>query len=322
MTRFVFFGTPEYAVPSFEALLAAGHTCLLAVTRPDKPRGRGHHIDAPPVKHAALAAGVPVAQPPGLKDETAIAPITAALRNADVGVVIAYGRILPPAIFEAPRHGCINAHASLLPDLRGPAPIQWAVASGRAETGVTVQRVAPALDTGAVYACGRTPVGPDDTADTVRTRLAAMSAALLVHTVEALCAGTAVGTPQNDAAATWAPKLTKADGNVDWSAPAAAIAGRIRGFAPWPGQWTRYTAAGALPVRVRLTAAQADDTPADAPPGTVTAVSKAGIAVATGRGVLTIRELQPESRSAVSAAAFAAGRRTAPGDRFEPVEAV
>ena len=304
-------GSPDFAVPSLEALLA-GHDVALVVTQPDKPAGRGARLTAPPVKVVAERAGVPVYQP-----RTARAPeVAERLRQtgAELGVVVAYGKILPPAVLTAFPRGCINVHGSILPHHRGAAPIQRAVIEGDRETGVTIMQLDEGMDTGPVLLERRTPIGPRETAGELFVRLAPLGAEALLEAIDGLAAGRLTARPQDGAAATHAAMLTKADGAIDFAGPADRVAARIRGVDPWPGAVAMLRGA-----RVKLFgAAPAEPPPPPAPPGTVLAADDRGLLVACGAGAVAIAEVQVPGRRRVTAAELARGRGIAPGDVLEP----
>jgi methionyl-tRNA formyltransferase len=308
----VFLGSGAFAIPSFEALLDAGHDVAALVTQPDKEKGRGRGLAPPPLKPVAEARGVPVLQPRRVREPGAVR----ALRTLqpDVQVVVAYGQILPRAVLDIPPRGTVNVHGSLLPRYRGAAPIQWAIANGERETGVTTMLLDEGLDTGPMLLSRATPIGDEETATDLEPRLARMGAALLVETLARLGDGTLVPRPQVDAEATLARILRKEDGRVDWTRPAAEIAARARGFHPWPGSTTRHDGKDLKLLRVRAESAAGGG---DVAPGTITAVDRAGLVVAAGDGSrLRLLEVQPESRRAMDAAAFAAGARLQPGTRL------
>jgi len=236
--RTVFLGTPDFAVPTLERLVAAGHKVLLVLTQPDRPKGREGRLAPSPVKEAALRLGLALHQPERVRRPEVVELLRAL--ETDAMVVVGYGQIIPQAIIDLPRHGIVNVHASLLPRYRGAAPIQWAVANGEAITGVTTMRIDAGLDTGDVLMKYETPIGAEEDALQLSVRLAAAGADLLVKTLGALESGCAAPIPQNDAEATYAPILKKEDGLIDWSLPAPEIFNRVRGFLPWPGAWTRY----------------------------------------------------------------------------------
>src|SRR5215831_6197728 len=230
--RIVFLGTPAFAVPTLDALLGSRHRVVAVLTRPDRPRGRGQRMFDAPVKARAAAAGIPVLQPDRLRDPVFVESLAAL--HADLGVVAAYGAMLPEPVISAPRLGTINVHASLLPRYRGAAPVHRAIIAGERETGVTIMRVVKALDAGPMLAAAPRPIEPDETSVEVERDLAARGAALLVATLEELAAGRVQETAQDDAAATYAPRLTKEDGTVDWTVSAERLHNLVRGLHPWP----------------------------------------------------------------------------------------
>jgi len=295
----VYAGTPEFAVPALEALVAAGHRLLAVYTQPDRPAGRGRALTAPPVKRRALELGLAVRQPATLKDAAAAAALAALA--PEVMVVAAYGLLLPPAVLAVPRLGCVNIHASLLPRWRGAAPVQRALLAGDAVTGVSIMRMDEGLDTGPVYATVPVAIGPRDTAAALATRLAEVGAQALLTTLAALGRGAAVATPQPAAGASYARKLDKAEALIDWQCAAAAIDRQVRAFLPWPVAETRFRGA-----QLRIHAAEPVAGAAPAPPGTVLAAGAAGVDVATGAGGLRLLRLQLAGRGVVSAGEFAA----------------
>ncbi|MGE3511263.1 MAG: methionyl-tRNA formyltransferase [Vicinamibacterales bacterium] len=310
--RIVFFGTPDFALPTLDALLGSRHPVVGVVTQPDRPRGRGQQLRAGPVKARALTAGVTVLQPVSLKDASFIEALTAL--RADLGVVAAYGKILTETILAIPRLGMINVHASLLPRYRGAAPIHRAVAAGDTVTGVTIMRVVRALDAGAMLASVRRPIGPDDTSEDVERDLATSGAALLVDTVERLAHGPIPEEPQDDSRASYAPRLSKEDGLVDWTQPAGRIHDQIRGMRPWPGAYSYLN--GERLILLRSTVDEASQPVGG--PGTIMAARGEVLRIATGAGTLLVRELQSEGKRPMGTREFLAGRRFTPGDRFGP----
>ncbi len=234
--RILFLGTPEFALRTLDAVLGSPHEVVGIVTQPDRPRGRGQRLAPPPVKVRGEAAGLPVFQPERLKDEG----LLDALRQLrpDLGVVAAYGRLIPRVLLDLPRLGMVNVHASLLPKYRGAAPIARAIMDGARETGVTIMRVVEALDAGPMLAASRTPIDPDETGETLERRLGEIGAQLLVETLDPIERGHAVETPQDDGQATYAPRILKADGLIDWEAPAGAIHDKVRALVPWPHAFT------------------------------------------------------------------------------------
>jgi methionyl-tRNA formyltransferase len=308
--RVAFFGTPRFAVPTLETLLGSRHTVCGVVTQPDRPRGRGHQITHSPVKAVALEHRLPLLQPARLK-EPAFAD---ALREwqPDIGVVAAYGKLIPDEILSLPRLGMINVHASLLPKYRGAAPIQRAIIDGEAETGVTIMRIDTLLDAGAMLAKVTRPIGPDDTSDSVECDLARLGADLLLEVLEQIAAGTQREERQDFMLATFAPRLTKEEGVIDWSLPATYIHNRVRGLHPWPHASTHLDGERIILLKTRV-----EPSTTDAAPGTIVDVSSDAIHVATGHGGrIAIEQLQPEGRRPMSAREFAAGRRVRAGNTF------
>jgi methionyl-tRNA formyltransferase len=236
--KLVFLGTPEFAVPSLEALASNGHNVLAVYTQPDRARGRGGKPAMPPVKAAAIHLGIPVHQPERIRRPEVVAELAGL--HAELMVVVGYGQMIPRSILDLPPHGIINVHASLLPKYRGAAPIQWAIANGETVTGVTTMRIDEGLDTGAILLQAEMPIGETETAAELSPRLAALGAGLLIETLRRLESGTLIPEPQEAAQATYAPILKKEDGLIDWSLPAVKISNRIRGFQPWPGAYTFF----------------------------------------------------------------------------------
>jgi methionyl-tRNA formyltransferase len=309
--RVVFFGTPAFAVPTLAALLASSHEVVAVVTQPDKPRGRGQRISDAPVKALAVERRLPVLQPDRLSPELFEPPFRAL--QADLGVVAAYGKILPQWLLDAPTHGMINVHASLLPKYRGAAPVHRAVINGERETGVTIMRVVKALDAGPMMAREVRPIGLNESSDVVERDLAVMGAALLVKVVDDLAAGRAQEVPQNDREATYAHRLTKDEGLIDFTLPASVIHNRIRGLRPWPNAYT-YLQGQRLVIHQARVSATSGHT---AEPGVCLAAGAAGITVGCGDGgAIDILQLQPEGRRAMSVRDYLAGRATLPGQKF------
>ena len=305
----VFFGTPEFAVPTLDAILASSHRVVGVVTQPDKPRGRGQKLTDAPVKARALSAGLPVFQPSTMKDAAFVEQL--ASLGADIGVVAAYGKILTEAVLATPRLGMINVHASLLPKYRGAAPVHRSVMAGDDVTGVTIMRVVKALDAGAMLATVERAIGPDDTSDQVEADLARLGATLLVQTLDRLAQGPVVETPQDDAGATYAHRLSREDGVVNWSLAARDIHNQIRGLHPWPHAFSFIDGARLILHRSSWT-----PEPASAEPGTILVAHGEVLSVATGDGTVLITELQAEGKRPAHTREFLAGRRLAPGQRF------
>jgi methionyl-tRNA formyltransferase len=308
--RVVFFGTPQFAVPSLEHLITSPHQVVGVVTQPDRPRGRGQKVTDAPVKTTALQHGLPIYQPARLRDSE----VEDMLRTwaPDLGVVAAYGRIIPESLLSLPRLGMINVHASLLPRYRGAAPVQRAVMDGVPLTGVTIMRMVAALDAGGMFAKVTRPVGPDDTSDVVERDLADLGAALLLDVIADLVAGTAVEEPQDDRLSTYAAKVTKDEGLTDWSLPAIDIHNRIRGLYPWPHAYTYLDNERLILLRSHVGSPGRSELP-----GTIVDTSGGLLHVATGQsGRLTIDEVQPEGRRAMKTRDYLAGHPIQPGARF------
>jgi methionyl-tRNA formyltransferase len=312
MLRVVFFGTPRFALPTLEMLLqSAGHQIVGVVTQPDRPSGRGQRMSEPPVKALAAARGIPVWQPTRLKDESFL--VTVRALAPDIGVVAAYGRILPQVLLDIPRHGLLNVHASLLPRYRGASPVQRAVMNGDSETGVTIMRVVLALDAGPMLARTARRIGPDETSEDVEADLARMGARLLAETLDALEAGTAVEVAQDDRLATYAPRLTKEDGVVDWRKPAVAVHDHVRGLKPWPQAFSTLGTARVVVARGRPDETRA----AGAEPGTVLEAVGDRFLVRCGEATTyQLLEVQPEGRRVMTAREFLNGHPVAPGSCF------
>lgn len=305
----VFFGTPDFAVPTLDALLASSHRVVGVVTQPDKPRGRGQKTSAGPVKARALAAGLEVLQPPTMKDAAFVEQLTRL--GADIGVVAAYGKILTEAVLAAPRLGMVNVHASLLPKYRGAAPVHRSVMAGDTVTGVTIMRVVKALDAGAMLATVERPIGLDDTSDDVEADLARLGAALLVQTLDRLAEGPVVETPQPDADATYAHRLTREDGIVNWALPARVIHDQIRGLHPWPHAFSYVDGTRLIFHRSTWSPEQTS-----AEPGTIVSAHGDTLGIATAEGTLFLTEVQSEGKRPSRTREFLTGRRLSPGQRF------
>jgi len=310
--RIAFFGTPEFAVPTLQKLIDSRHDVIAVVSQPDRPKGRGHHEQPTPTRTSGDRAGVAVLQPARVRDEAFYQAVRG--MDLDLGVVAAYGRILPDELLAIPRLGMINVHASLLPEYRGAAPVHRAVIDGRRETGVTIMRVVRELDAGPMFAKITRPIGPDATSVEVEQDLARVGADLLLDVVEQIAAGTAREEPQDHDRATYAPKLTKGEGAIDWGQPGARIHDLVRGLQPWPlvsahldGQ--RYVIHRTLRTGERASVSG----------GTVVHAAGDVIEVAAGDGeVLRIVQLQPEGKRVMTAREFLAGRRIVPGAQLRP----
>jgi methionyl-tRNA formyltransferase len=304
-------GTPEFAVPSLQALIRAGEEVIAVVTQPDKPKGRGKRLAVPPVKELAIGYNIPVLQPGKIRDEGFIS-IMKDLRP-DIIVVIAYGKILPKAVLDIPPKGCINVHASLLPKYRGAAPINWAIINGEKETGVTTMLMDEGMDTGDILLTERISIKPEDTAADIHDRLKHVGATLLAETIKGVQSGTLRPIPQAHIQATYAPMLKKEDGRIDWGMGPQEIANLTRGLNPWPGAYTRWQG-----MQIKIFKAYGlSGEKATVEPGTVIKTSADGVDVATGTGILRITELQPENRSRMSASEFIRGYKIGKGQIFD-----
>ncbi|MGD8703177.1 MAG: methionyl-tRNA formyltransferase [Desulfosarcina sp.] len=302
----VFMGTPDFAVPPLRALVECSHTVLSVVTQPDRPKGRGRILTAPPVKVAAEQTGIPVLQPETVRSDAfnrhmaELAP--------DLFVVVAFGQILPPSLLDIPRLGSINVHASLLPRHRGAAPIQWAIIHGDEETGVTTMMMDAGMDTGDILLVEKTAIGADETAARLHDRLSQMGARTLVQTLERLQEGTLTRTAQDHAQATYAPMLKRSDGEIDWSLPAERIERLIRGMTPWPGVYTFSQG-----MRLKIFKAHVMERDISVPPGTILECFPGELRVATGSSALAISEIQGESGKRLPIDDFLCGCRLPDG---------
>jgi methionyl-tRNA formyltransferase len=305
--RAIFFGTPEFAVPTLRALCEVAEV-VLVVTQPDRPKGRGMKLAPPPVKELALSLGIPVEQPTKVRTPDFAERLRAL--KADVAVVVAYGRILPAGVLAAPRLGCVNVHASLLPKLRGAAPIQWSIVRGERETGVCLMQMDEGLDTGPVFARRSLSIGPDETTAELSERLSALGAELLRDELPHYLAGERPPVAQEHALATLAPILRKEDGAVDWSRPAAQLHDLVRGFSPWPSAYTFVAG-----LRLKLHRTQVVEGQGE--PGTILSAGRDGIVVACAGGALRLLEVQAEGARRMTAAEFLVGHKLEPGARFQ-----
>lgn len=306
--RIVFFGSPDFALPSLDALVAAGHAVGLVVSQPAKPVGRSATLLDPPVARRAKELGLPVFQPPTLREPAAVARLEEA--GADLFVVVAYGKILAQRVLDLPRLGCVNVHGSVLPRWRGASPVQAALLAGDAESGVSIMRMEAGMDTGPVYAVRSGPIAEGEDAGSLSARLAREGAELLLATLPPIEAGTAVPAAQDDALATVCPKVRREDGQADFSRSPGELVNRLRAFTPWPGLFAFRAGR-----RVKLLAAKAAAGRPDAAPGEVLAAGDA-IVVACGHGALAVSRLQSEGRKPLDAGTFARGERVVPGERW------
>jgi methionyl-tRNA formyltransferase len=316
--KLIFMGTPEFAVPSLKKLIEAGHEVLAVFTQPDRPVGRKQVVTPPPVKVFAAERGIRVHQPLKIKTAEARAEIEPLFKQADAGIVAAYGRILPDYILAAPRLGCINVHSSLLPKYRGAAPINWAIAGGERETGVTIMQMDAGLDTGAMLMQGSLTIGERETAAELTPRLAVLGASLLVETLARLERGEITPISQNDAEATLAPILKREDGQVDWTMTAEEIFNRQRGFTPFPGCYTFLDG-----QRIELASLAAEPASSeDAAPGVVCEIAKDFFVVVCGNGTrLKVTEVQPAGKRTMPVRDFLNGAKITVGSRFESEKA-
>lgn len=315
----VFMGTPEFAVPSLVALIENGYAVAAVVTQPDRPKGRKRILTPPPVKVEAEARGIPVMQPEKLRNPAAIAELSH--YAPDLIVTAAYGQILPKAVLDMPRLGCINVHGSLLPKYRGAAPIQYAIMNGETETGVTLMYMEEGLDTGAMISAFRVPIEDEDDTGTLFDKLSLAGANLLLEAMPDLIAGRIAAVPQNDAEATYAPMLKREHERIDWSLSPAAVFNQVRALRPWPGAFTTIEGSGELLKiwrcgKSRPSGSTLRDEARDAAPGTVIALTKEGIEVSCGDGSIIVTELQPAGKTAMKAAEFGKSGRLRPGDRL------
>ncbi len=299
--RLAFMGTPDFAVPVLHALVDAGHDIARVYTQPPRPAGRGKALRPSPVHKAADALGLPAETPASFRDPEVIAGL--AVLNLEAAIVVAYGQILPQAALDAPRLGCLNLHASLLPRWRGAAPIQRAIMAGDAETGVSVMQMEAGLDSGPVLACETIPITAEDTAATLHDRLAALGAPLMVKTLEAYAAGEITPVPQSENGVTYAAKIGKAEARVDWSRPAAELGAHIRGLSPFPGAWCEIG-----PERVKLLMARPE--PGLGKPGEAL---DDRLLIACGDGVLRLVSLQRAGKAPMDAETFLRGFPVARG---------
>ena len=306
--RILFMGTPDFAVASLSALLAAGHEVCGVFTQPDKPKNRGMKLQASPVKEFALAHDIPVFQPVKMRDGEAMGYI----RDLDPALIVvaAYGRILPDDILDYPAHGCINVHSSLLPRYRGAAPINWAILNGDRTTGVTIMHMAAELDAGDIILQGETDIGPDETAPELFDRLAALGGALLVEAVGQIERGEAARMPQTASEVTYAPMLGRELSPMDWTKPAQTLHDQVRGLLPWPCATAEFGG-----VRCKVFSTAVLDGTTDLKPGTVAEAGKDGIVMACGGGsLLRVRELQPDGKKRMAAADFLRGHPLTAGE--------
>jgi methionyl-tRNA formyltransferase len=305
----IFMGTPDFAIPSLTLLLASDNTLAGVITQPDRPRGRGKQLQPPPVKGLAQQHGIPIIQPGKVKDDDCMKWLKA--QHPDLIVVVAFGQILPPRILRLPSHGCINLHASLLPNYRGAAPINWTIMNGDTKTGVTTMFMNEWMDTGDILLQRETAIEPDEDAPALRNRLATLGAKLLLETIHRLKRGELTALPQDHSKASYAPPLKKEDGRIDWQRSAQEIQNQIRGTLPWPGAFTRVGN-----KLFKIFKSELGRSTTKEPPGTVTDVSTCGITVITGNGHLLITEVQLQDRKRMAVAEFVKGNPITTGTQL------
>ncbi|MEE9259466.1 MAG: methionyl-tRNA formyltransferase [Nitrospinaceae bacterium] len=307
----VFMGTPDFAVPTLKTLHTSRHSVLGVVTQPDRPKGRGQGLQASPVKQYAVENGLPVFQPEKSSAPESVAELAAL--QPDLIVVIAYGQILRENLLSLPRHFCMNVHASLLPQYRGAAPINWAIINGDRETGVTTMKMDKGLDTGDILLMKKVVIEQEDTARDLHDKLAEAGGALALETIEQLQQGRLKFIPQNDAESTYAPKLTKEDGCLNWEQEAEALRNRVRGMEPWPGAFGFLKGKRLRFCKVETGPGEKEDTP-----GEVMRVSDYGIEIGTLKDRIIVTEIQPEGKKRMDVKSYLQGHPVASGDRFEP----
>ena len=321
--RIVFMGTPDFSVPALKALVEAGHQVIAVVTQPDKPKGRGKEVQMTPVKIQAMEYGIPVYQPAKVREASFVEVLKGL--EADLYVVIAFGQILPKAVLELPKYGCINIHASLLPKYRGAAPIQWCVIDGERETGITTMMMDVGLDTGDMLEKAVIPIEEKETGGSLHDKLSMAGGDLILSTLKNLEEGTLVRTPQTDEGTCYAKMLTKSLGDIDWNQDAVSIERLIRGLNPWPSAYTMWNgktikiwAADVIAGREAAEFLSESGVPAETgtAPGTVVCSDKRGLVVCTGGGLLSIRELQMEGKKRMDTPAFLRGYPIPAGDVF------
>lgn len=304
--RIVFMGTPDFSVPTLEALVKAGHDVVGVVTQPDKPKGRGKAVLMTPVKEKAVELSIPVYQPVKARDEAFVE--TLRVLQPDVCVVIAFGQILPKAILDIPRYGCVNIHASLLPRYRGAAPLQWVVLNGEKETGITTMMMDVGMDTGDMLEKVTVPMDEKETYGSIHDKLCVLGGELIVSTLAKLEAGTLVRTPQNDEEATYTKKITKSMGDIDWTMDAAFIERLIRGLNPWPSTYTCWNG-----KTIKIWDADVLDEEYPGECGEIVSVDKHSVLVKTGTGILSLKSLQLEGKKRMEIDAFLRGCQMEPG---------
>lgn len=312
--RIVFMGTPDFSVPTLEALVASEHEVVGVVTQPDKPKGRGKEIHMSPVKECALQHNIPVYQPVRARDEAFVDEMRAL--NPDVMVVIAFGQILPKSLLELPKYGCVNIHASLLPKYRGAAPIQWAVINGDEETGITTMMMDVEMDTGDMLEKNVVKLDPEETGGSLFDRLSLLGGDLILSTLSKLEKGEITPVPQDHEKATYVKKISKSMGDIDWTMDAVSIERLVRGLNPWPSAFTRWNG-----KMLKIWEAKVlPDPDVKLPCGSVISASDEGLKIQTGAGVLCVTSLQLEGKKRMDTAAFLRGYQVAAGSMMERSE--
>ena len=313
MVRTVLFGTPAFAVPTLKRLIGSDHDVAAVVTQPDRRRGRGQRVAASPVKHVALGHRLPVLQPERMTDQDFVTALEAL--EPDVGVVAAYGKLLPDRLLELPDQGMVNVHASLLPKYRGAAPIHRAIMAGERETGITIIRLVKEMDAGPMLRSAPCPIAPDDTSETVGQTLALLGAGLLLAVVDDLAAGRSTARPQDHSQATFAPRLSREDGVIDWHKAAVDIHNQVRGLHPWPHAFSYLN--GSRYTILRSAVVECPEAGRCTHPGEIVEAARDRLIVAAGGGTaLSLDELQPEGKRPLPTRAFLAGHRLKQGDAF------
>lgn len=308
--KIIFFGSDDFAAENLRQLLAQGFCVVGCVTQPDRPSGRGLQIVVSPIKQIAQENHIPVFQPENLKDTKFLEHLQSL--SADLFVVIAYGKILPSSVLKIPKKFCINVHGSLLPKYRGAAPINWAIISGERETGFSLIKISPQMDAGEIIVQEKMSILDDETAQSLRLRMAQASALCLCRTIPEIADGKFLLTPQDENKVTFAPKLSKELGRIDWQKSAKDIHNLVRGLLPWPGAFVSYQGKVVKILKTAVVPQEFSQTP-----GTILSVTKEGIVVATGKDGLLLKEVHPQSAKPMSAHAFAVGQRLKAGGCFE-----
>lgn len=310
--RILFMGTPDFAVPSLEALVESRHDVVAVVTQPDRPAGRGKSVRLPPIKECAIAHGIRCYQPSKIRGNEGAFETLSAL-EPDIAVVAAYGQILPQRFLDIPTHGCINVHASLLPLYRGASPINQAIVDGQTKSGVTLMLMEAGLDTGPMLSRVETPIGPDETAGELHDRLAKLGASKLVETLEAWVQGTVEAIPQDDSKSSYAGMLKKSDGRLDFTRSAVDLSNQVRGFHPWPGTFAFLDRDG---ERLRVQLHKVSPLERSGSPGEILESSGDSLVVACGNGALAIERIQPAGKKAMTAREFTNGFQLNQADSF------